>query len=72
MASQNVLVILATLVTASPGAINDRTVPANPAPFQVIRIGAPETVPASPSPRQVASATPRDHLPPVEITGPEH
>ena len=71
MASQNVLVILATLVTASPGAVSDRTVSATPAPFQVIRISAPETVPASPSPRQVASATPRDHLPPVEITGPE-
>ena len=71
MASQNVFMVLAALVTATPATIAERAAPKSPAPFSVVRISAPQTVPARPSPRLDPSRTEKDSLPPVEITGPQ-
>lgn len=66
MSGDNVLVLLAALVTVSP--------PAGPAepvqaatPRIVVAISAPDTIPARPSPRLVSGG---EILPAVDITGP--
>ena len=69
MASQSVLVVLAALVTATPGTVNDRIIQKNAPLLPTIRISAPQTVPASISPRRTTAPV-QDHLPPIEITGP--
>ena len=71
MASQNVLMVLAALATATPATIAERTPPKAPPSLPVIRISAPQTIPARPSPRLDSPRAAKDTLPPVEITGPQ-